>query len=69
MSGSGRHSKRRGGIYDGSRGVKQTQVRKKGGIMALLVAKLAGVPVPVGGRLIRSKSVTKQFRRARRQNA
>lgn len=64
----GRHSKRRGGIYDGSRGIKQTQVRKKGGIMALLIAKMAGADVPLG--MMRSKSVTKQFRaRARKQKA
>jgi hypothetical protein len=68
MSGSGRHSKRRGGIYDGSRGVKQTQTRKKGGIMALLLAKEAGADIPIG--MMRSKSVTRQFRaRARRQKA
>lgn len=67
MSGSGRHSKRRGGIYDGSRGVKQTQVRKRGGIMALLLAKEAGADIPIG--MMRSKSVTKQFRMARRQKA
>ena len=66
MSQSGRHSKRRGGIYDGSRGVKQTQTRRKGGIMTLLKAKMAGADIPLGN--MRSKSVTRQFR-ARRQKA
>lgn len=64
MSGSGRHSKRRGGIFDSSRGVKQKQVRKRGGIMSLLIAKMAGADVPIG--MMRSRSVTKQFRARRR---
>lgn len=63
MSGSGRHSKRRGGIFDSSRGVKQKQVRKRGGIMSLLIAKMAGAEIPIG--MMRSRSVTKQFRARR----
>lgn len=64
MSGRGRHSKRRGGIFDSSRGVKQRQVRKRGGIMSLLIAKMAGADIPIG--MMRSRSVTKQFRARRR---
>lgn len=65
MSGRGRHSKRRGGIFDSSRGVKQRQVRKRGGIMSLLIAKMAGADIPIIG-MMRSRSVTKQFRARRR---
>lgn len=60
MTKSGRHSKRRGGLMDTTRGVKQSQVRKKGAIMSLVTAKLAGVDIPLGN--MRSKSVTRQFK-------
>lgn len=60
MKQSSRHGKKRGGIYDTSRNVKQSQVKKKGGIFALIKAKLAGADIPLGN--IRSKSITRQFR-------
>ncbi len=62
MKHSPRHSKKRGGIYCGS--APRRIARKKGGLMDLAVAAKKSQEV---GSLIRSKSITKQFRAQKRK--
>jgi hypothetical protein len=65
MRQSGRHSRKRGGIQDTSRGIKQRTVNTKGGIKALVTAKMAGADIPLGN--MRSMSTTRIFRQRRKK--
>ena len=57
MKHSKRHTRKRGGIYPGNN--PRRIVNKKGGLMDLRVAAAKSEEL---GTLIRSKSITKQFR-------
>lgn len=57
------HTRKRGGIYCGNS--PRRIVKKKGGLMDLVVAAKINTEIPTG--VIRSKSITKQFRSRQRK--